>query len=96
MSTEKSLSKRGESIAELSIAPFPRQVHQERYVAPYNGGAELAGCGGGMSPFAQKASLSAEDVRQLAHRASTITNSVTIACDGVETVRSHPSDLALR
>ena len=30
------------------------QVHNEKWVSPYNGGAELAGCGGGEAAFAKK------------------------------------------
>ena len=33
------------------------QVHKEKWVSPYNGGAELAGCGGGEGNFAKKAAL---------------------------------------
>lgn len=43
-------------------------MHHERYLAPYNGGAELAGCGGGMSAFAQKPRLNADDIDSLAQR----------------------------
>jgi hypothetical protein len=39
------------------------QVHSERYVAPYNGGAELAGCGGGLPAFATKPKLDAAELR---------------------------------
>ena len=29
-------------------------MHNEKWVSPYNGGAELAGCGGGEAAFAKK------------------------------------------
>lgn len=32
-------------------------MHKEKWVSPYNGGAELAGCGGGEGNFAKKAVL---------------------------------------
>ena len=35
------------------------QVHRERYVGEYNGGKDLCGCGGGMSPFASQVSATA-------------------------------------
>lgn len=35
------------------------QVHRERYVGEYNGGKDLCGCGGGMSPFATQACAAA-------------------------------------
>lgn len=40
------------------------EVHNEKYDAPYNGGASLSGCGGGMSNFAEGAKL---DIQQLQH-----------------------------
>ena len=40
------------------------EVHNEKYDAPYNGGASLSGCGGGMSNFAEGAKL---DHQQLQH-----------------------------
>lgn len=40
------------------------EVHNEKYDAPYNGGASLSGCGGGMSNFAEGARL---DSQQLQH-----------------------------
>ncbi|CAL5224952.1 g7722 [Coccomyxa viridis] len=33
------------------------QVHNEKWVSPYNGGAELAGCGGGERTFAKRPAL---------------------------------------
>lgn len=36
------------------------QVHRERYVGEYNGGKDLCGCGGGMSPFATQVSAKAD------------------------------------
>ena len=36
------------------------QVHRERYVGEYNGGKDLCGCGGGMSPFATQVSANAD------------------------------------
>ncbi len=32
-------------------------MHNEKWVSPYNGGAELAGCGGGEGTFAKKPAL---------------------------------------
>ena len=44
------------------------EVHNEKYDAPYNGGASLSGCGGGMSNFAEGARL---DTQQLQHARQT-------------------------
>ena len=33
------------------------QVHHERYVGDFNGGKDLSGCGGGMTPFATQARM---------------------------------------
>ena len=43
------------------------QVHCERWVAPYNGGAELAGCGGGLPAFATKPQLDAAELGSALH-----------------------------
>ena len=40
------------------------EVHNEKYDAPYNGGAELSGCGGGMSNFAETSRLDASQLQQ--------------------------------
>jgi len=36
---------------------FYPQVHNEKWVGPYNGGAELAGCGGREGTFAKRPGL---------------------------------------
>lgn len=40
------------------------EVHNEKYDAPYNGGASLSGCGGGMSNFAETAKLDIQQLQQ--------------------------------
>lgn len=40
------------------------EVHNEKYDAPYNGGASLSGCGGGMSNFAEGAKLDNQQLQQ--------------------------------
>lgn len=40
------------------------EVHNEKYDAPYNGGASLSGCGGGMSNFAESAKLDIQQLQQ--------------------------------
>ena len=39
------------------MLPLLCQVHNEKWVSPYNGGAELAGCGGGEGTFAKRPAL---------------------------------------
>ena len=39
-------------------------MHNEKYDAPYNGGASLSGCGGGMSNFAESAKLDIQQLQQ--------------------------------
>ena len=39
------------------------QVHNEKWVSPYNGGAELAGCGGGEAAFAKKPAVESARVQ---------------------------------
>jgi hypothetical protein len=58
------------------------QVHQERFVAPYNGGVELAGCGGGMSPFAQKPRPTQQHILSLKQRTPEVTECVHIVHEG--------------
>ncbi len=62
------------------------QVHQERFLAPYNGGAELAGCGGGFSPFAQKPRLTADVLSSAAARADNL-DAVQVVKDSDRFVR---------
>lgn len=40
------------------------EVHNEKYDAPYNGGASLSGCGGGMSNFAESPKLDFQQLQQ--------------------------------
>ncbi|KAL3139536.1 hypothetical protein ABBQ38_003859 [Trebouxia sp. C0009 RCD-2024] len=46
------------------------EVHNEKYDAPYNGGASLSGCGGGMSNFAESAKLDIQQLQQEWHTKS--------------------------
>ena len=60
-------------VVQHASAPSPAEpwqvssieVHNEKYDGPYNAGAELSGCGGGMSNFAESMKL---DVSELQHQ----------------------------
>ncbi|BDA40359.1 hypothetical protein COCOBI_01-0120 [Coccomyxa sp. Obi] len=67
------------------------EVHQERFLAPYNGGGELAGCGGGMSAFAQKPRPTADALSAAAARAGDGCDAVQIVKDGDGFVRKSGS-----
>jgi hypothetical protein len=45
------------SVVIMEDACEVSQVHNEKWVSPYNGGVELAGCGGGEGSFAKQAVL---------------------------------------
>ena len=59
----------------------PWQVHSEKYVAPYNGGVELAGCGGGMPPFATKPRVVLDELKSSMHGSRSSLDALHLTAD---------------
>lgn len=51
------------NMRQSQICVAALQVHNEKWVSPYNGGAELAGCGGGQGTFAKRPALEPEKLQ---------------------------------
>ncbi len=64
-------------------------MHHEYYDAPYNGGAELSGCGGGMSNFAEGKKLDLSQLQQEWNASSG--NSYKVSAEGILQNQDLPS-----
>lgn len=65
------------------------ELHHEYYDGPYNGGASLSGCGGGMSNFAELDKFDASQLQH--HRAATSGSSYSLSEEGMLQPRQMPS-----